>query len=286
MYRKAGQSISRIRRLDEVLIRSQKAPSGTQVSPVELKGVTGDWIRGPEAGTGAGPEAAVLYLHGGAFVSGSPATHRELAARVSAAGGVPVFSPEYRLAPEHPFPAAIEDALSVYQWLQDEGYPPSRVVIGGESSGGGLALQALLTMKQQRMELPRAAFFLSPVTGWSGLEGDSYSSRASKDPLLSAAQCRFTAAAYVGESPKKTPLLRPAEMDLAGLPPMWIHVGDHEILLSDSQRLAHRAEMSGVDVEFKVWPGLWHVFQTAARLVPEAKTSLEDLGRFIREHLG
>jgi len=206
-------------------------------------------------------------------------------ARVSAAAGVRAFSPEYRLSPQHPFPAAIEDVLAAYRWLQGEGYAPCRLGIGGESSGGGLALQALLAMKERGMELPRAAFFLSPVTDWSRLDGESYFTRAAKDPLLSLGQCRFTAAAYVGGNPRDTPLLSPAEMDLTGLPPMWIQVGDHEILLSDAQRLARRAAMAGVEVEFRVWPGLWHVFQTAARLVPEARASLEDLGRFLRKHL-
>jgi len=294
LYRKAGPSISRIRELDRVLIRSQKPPRGTRVTPVafggdpaqrsargDSGGLSAEWIRGP----GAGTHAAIVHLHGGAFVSGSPATHREMAARISGAAGVQVLSPEYRLSPEHPFPAAVEDVLSAYQHLRDQGYSPSRVAIGGESSGGGLALQALLTMKERGMELPAAAFFLSPVTDWSRMDGDSYATRASQDPLLSLEQCRFTAAAYIGDAPLDTPLLRPFEMDLAGLPPMWIQVGDHEVLVSDSERLAQQASKAGLEVEFRVWPGLWHVFQAAARVVPEARASLEELGRFIRRHL-
>ena len=280
MYRKAGQSVPRLRELDTVLIRSQKPPKGTRITSVRDE-VSGDWIRGP----GAGTEAVILHLHGGAFVTGSPATHRELAARVSASAGVVVFSPDYRLSPEHPFPAAIHDVLSVYRWLRSQGYPPSRVILGGESSGGGLALQTLLTMKEQGIDLPRAGFFLSPVTDWIGFDGESYGTRAHEDPLLSLAQCRFTAGQYVGSGPADTRLLRPTEMDLSGLPPMWIQVGDHEILLSDAERLAQRAADAGIEVDFKVWSGLWHVFQTTARLVPEARESLEDLGRFIRKHL-
>jgi acetyl esterase/lipase len=236
-------------------------------------------------GPGAGSEGAILHLHGGAFVTGSPATHRELAARISASAGIRVLSPEYRLSPEHPFPAAIEDAQAAYRWLLEQGYSPSRVFLGGESSGGGLALETLLTLKEQGDELPRAAFFLSPVTDWRRFDGESYVTRAAKDPLLSPAQCRFTATLYAGEAPADTPLLTPTEMDLTGLPPMWIQAGDYEVLLSDAQRLAQRAKEAGVEVEFKAWPGLWHVFQTAARVVPEAKASLEDLGRFLRRHL-
>jgi len=166
-----------------------------------------------------------------------------------------------------------------------KGYPPSQVILGGESSGGGLALQSLVAMKEEELERPRAAFFLSPVTDWVGFDGASYTTRAHKDPILFVQQCQYTAAQYVGNEPETTPLLRPTEMDLSGLPPMWIQVGDHEILLSDAERLAQRAAAAGVDVCYKVWPGLWHVFQTAARVVPEARKSLDELGRFIVSHL-
>jgi len=248
---------------------------------VKLNGLSGDWIQAP----GARSDATILFLHGGAFVTGPPATHRELAARVSASAGVRVLSLAYRLAPEHPFPAAIEDSLSAYQWLLDQGHTPSNLVLGGESSGGGLALQVLLSMKQKENPLPKAAFFLSPVTDWVDFDGESFSTRATLDPLLSQSQCEFTASLYVGETPRETPLLRPTEMDLTGIPPMWIQVGDHEVLLSDAERLARRASDAGVEVDFKVWPGLWHVFQGAARFVPEAKDSIEELGTFTRKHL-
>jgi acetyl esterase/lipase len=274
-------SIEKLRGLDAVLIRSQMPPRGTRVSAVALNGLSGEWILGP----GAGPDATILHLHGGAFVSGSPATHRELVARISASAGVRVLSVDYRLAPEHPFPAAVEDTLVAYRWLLDQGCTPSHLILGGESSGGGLALQALLSMKRDGIPLPCAAFFLSPVTDWVGLEGESYATRAAVDPLVSPSQCRFTASRYLGDHPRDSPLLRPAEMDLAGLPPMWIQVGDHEVLLSDAQRLAQRAESAGVDVDLKVWPGLWHVFQAAARVVPEARDSIEELGCFVRKRL-
>ena len=282
MYRRAGQSVSALRKLDDVLVRSEALPKGTRVSRGSLNGRYAEWIQARDART----DAVILQLHGGAFVTGSPATHRELAARISAATGVRVFSPEYRLAPEHPFPAALHDVLEVYRWLVDEVGSASRVIIGGESSGGGLALQALLAMKEEGQPLPAAAFFMSPVTDWVDFDGESYATRATVDPLLSLGQCRFTASLYVGENSKSTPLLRPLTMDLAGLPPMWIQAGDHELLLSDAERLARRAADAGVEVDFKVWPGMWHVFQAAARLVPEGRNSLADLGRFVGRHLG
>jgi monoterpene epsilon-lactone hydrolase len=282
MYRRAGQSVSDLRKLDDVLVRSEALPKGTRVSRGSLNGRYAEWIQARDART----DAAILQLHGGAFVTGSPATHRELAARISAATGVRVFSPEYRLAPEHPFPAALQDVLGVYRWLVDEMGPASRVIIGGESSGGGLALQALLAMKEEGQPLPAAAFFMSPVTDWVDFDGDSYTTRVAVDPLLSPEQCRFTASLYVGENAGNTPLLKPVGMNLAGLPPMWIQAGDREILLSDAERLARRAAEAGVEVDFKVWPGMWHVFQAAARLVPEGRDSLTDLGRFVGKHLG
>ena len=280
-FRKAGRSIPELRKLDESIVRSQRPPKGTQISPVSVNGLSAEWIQGP----GAGSDAAILHLHGGAFIMGSPATHRELAARVSTSAGVRALSLDYRLAPEHPFPAAIEDTLSAYQWLLDHGHAPSRLFLGGESSGGGLALHALISMKKRAIPLPKAVFFLSPMTDWSGLDGESYTTRANLDPFISRSQCQFTALQYVGDHPRDTPLFRPTEMDLAGLPPMWIQVGDQEVLLSDAERLAQRAGEAGVDVDFKAWPGLWHVFQGAAAFVPEGRDSIEELGRFVRKHL-
>jgi acetyl esterase/lipase len=246
-----------------------------------VNGLDAEWIHGP----GAESDDAILYLHGGAFIMGSPAIHRELASRISAAAGVRVLSLDYRLAPEHPFPAALEDTKSAYGWLVAQGHDPSQIVIGGESSGGGLALQALLSLKEDGIPLPSSGFFLSPVTDWIELDGDSFSTRAQLDPLVSLSQSHYTASLYVGGSSKETPLLQPAKMDLAGLPPLWIQVGDHEVLLSDAERLAQRAAEGGVPVDFKVWPGMWHVFQGAARLVPEARESVEELGSFVRKSL-
>jgi acetyl esterase/lipase len=246
-----------------------------------MDGLPGEWVDGPWANT----DRVVLFLHGGAFVMGSPASHRELAARISAVGGARVLSPDFRLAPEHAFPAALEDTKWAYRWLLDQGNTPSRIAIGGESSGGGLALQALLSMKQERMDLPGAALFLSPVTDWIALDGESYSTRAAVDPLLSPSQCRHTASLYAGQAAEEEPLLQPTRLDLSGLPPMWIQVGDHEVLLSDAERLARRAGEAGVEVDFRVWPGMWHVFQATARFVPEARASIEELGRFLRNKI-
>lgn len=279
--RRAGLTAAEQRKLDDLMVRTQHPPRGTTVSPVNVHDLPAEWVHGP----GAEPDAAILYLHGGGFIMGSPATHRELAARVSSAGKARVLSLGYRLLPEFAFPAALDDTKAAYQWLLDRGYAPNRLIIGGDSSGAGLALQALISLRDEGVPLPCVGFLMSPVTDWVDPGGDSFATRAALDPLVSPAQCRRTSPQYVG-SHARDPLLRPAEMDLAGLPPLWIQVGDHEVLLSDAERLADRAAQDGVEVSFKIWPGMWHVFQSAARYVPESRQSIEELALFLRRRLG
>ena len=279
--RRAGLSAGELRKLERLMAQSQRPPRSTRVSPVVVDERPAEWVFAP----GAESHAAVLYLHGGAFVMGSPATHRELAAHISAAAAAGVFSLDYRLAPELPFPAALDDAKAAYRWMLGKGYPPARLVVGGDSSGAGLALQVLVSLRDEGAPLPAAGFFMSPVTDWVALDGESYAGKAAVDPMLSKAQCRHTADLYAGGRGNDAPLLRPAEMDLAGLPPLWIQVGECEVLLSDAERLAARAAEDGLEVDFKQWPGMWHVFQTAARHVPEGRESLEELAVFLREKL-
>jgi acetyl esterase/lipase len=274
----AGTSVEELRRLAEGVARVQRLPPGVDVRPVQADGASGEWVCGPDARS----DSAILYVHGGAFVCGSPEMSREVAARISLAAGVPVFSASYRLAPEHPFPAALQDVIAACRWLSEEG---RRIVIGGESSGGGLALQALLTLRDAGAPLPAAAFFLSPATEWVRFDGESYTDRAALDPLISPEMCRYTAGLYVADSDPATPLLTPTAMDLSGLPPLLIHVGDHEVMRSDSVRLAERARECSVPVDLTVWPGMWHVFQGAARFVPEARASIREVGSFVARHL-
>jgi len=280
-FKRAGGSVSELRKLDEFIIKNQKIPTGTEISRVLDEGIAAEWVRAPAAQA----QRAILYLHGGAFVMCSPATHRELAARLSACTNAAVLVLDYRLAPECPFPAAMQDAVSAYRWLLDKGYKEGHLVIGGDSAGGGLVLQTLIALRDEESPLPAAAFFLSPVTDWVHFDGESYSTRANVDPLNTPEMCRFTASHYVGDNDPETPLLSPAKMDLSGLPPLCIHVGDHEVLLSDSVRLAQRAHACTVDVEFKIWPGMWHVFQTSARFAPEARQSIDEIGRFVVNHI-
>ena len=280
-FRRAGTSIPEWRRLVASYIKNQKIPVGTEIWPVLVDGIAAELVRAPIAQT----DNVILYLHGGAFVMGSPATHRELAARLSAAANARVLVLDYRLAPEHPFPAAVQDAISAYRWLLDQGCTEKRLAIGGDSAGGGLTLQTLMALRDEKAPLPSAAFFLSPVTDWVRFDGESFSTRADIDPWITLEMCKFTASQYVGDNDPKTPLLNPTNVDLSGLPPLCIHVGDLEVLLSDSVRLAARARVANVEVELKIWPGMWHVFQSFAAFVPEARQSLDEIGRFVGSHV-
>jgi monoterpene epsilon-lactone hydrolase len=281
-FRRAGRSIAEWRSIMEQFIGSQIIPTGTEICPVLVNGIAAEWVRVP----GAQTDVAILYLHGGAFVMGSPATHRELAARLSASANAQVLVLDYRLAPEYSFPAAMQDAISAYRWLLNQGYTEKRIAIGGDSVGGGLTLQALIALRDEGSTLPSAAFFLSLVTDWVRFDGESFSTRATSDPWITLDTCKFTAAHYVGSSDPATRLFYPTDMNLSGLPPLCIHVGDHEVLLSDSARLAERARACHVQVELKTWPRMWHVFQTTAVFVPEARQSLEEIGRFVGRYVG
>jgi len=280
-FRRAGNSVSAWKKLMDMFIKFQRLPAGTEITAVTVGNTPAEWVRLP----GSSEEHAILYLHGGAFVMGSPATHRELAARLSVATGTRLLVLDYRLVPEYPFPAAVEDAKSAYLWLLAQGYSPEHVSIGGDSAGGSLTIQTLLALRDAGDPLPAAGFCMSPPLDWVRFDGDSYQTRARVDPWITEEMCRFTGGLYVGGNDPQTPLLNPLEMDLAGLPPLCIHVGDDEVLLSDSVRLAKRAQAAGVEVEFKIWPGMWHVFQTNAASVPEAQQSLEEISHFVRNQL-
>ncbi|MHC4472192.1 MAG: alpha/beta hydrolase [Planctomycetota bacterium] len=280
-FRRAGTSVERLRGLTDFFVESQKVPADTEIDPVMVGDLAAEWVRAP----GVRTDAVVLYLHGGGFVMGAPATHRELAARLSAAIGAPLLSLDYRLAPEHPFPAAMEDAVAAYRWLLAEGHVPDRLAIGGDSAGGSISLQALIRMRDERTALPAAALLMSPATDLR-CEGESFTSMVGVDPLLTQEMCRFTASLYVADADPDTPLLSLPRADLTGLPPLCIHAGEHDLLLSDSLRLAERARACGVEVELRTFPGMWHVFQAAARFVPEARASIEGMGRFVAARLG
>jgi acetyl esterase/lipase len=255
-----------------------RLPAQLLCQPVNADRVPAQWIRWP-----GGSDRVLLYLHGGAYCLGSVHTHRELMGRMAQATGCRVLALDYRLAPEHPFPAGLEDLLAAYGWLLAQGIDPAQIFLAGDSAGGGLTVAGLLALRDAGMPLPGGGICLSPWVDLT-LSGASIQERAKADPILDPASLARYAAAYAGETPLTAPLLSPLYAALHGLPPLLIQVGADEILLDDALGLARKAREAGVDVTLQVWPGLFHVFQTVAFL-PETRQALEGAARFV-ERLG
>jgi len=254
-------------------------PEGTVEDATIVGGVPGLWVRAP----GATDDITLLYLHGGGYAIGSPNTHRGLIGSLSAAIGGRVLAPDYRLAPEQPFPAAVDDAVAVYRALV-ETTPAERVAIGGDSAGGGLTLALLVALRDAGDRLPACAFALSPWTDLAST-GATMSTRAEDDPLISLEGTQFGSAHYLAGADPKHPLASPLYADLHGLPPLLIQAGDAEVLLDDSVRLAARARECGVDVTLDVWPEMIHVWQFFAGQVPEADDAIGKIAAFVRSRI-
>jgi len=264
--------------LDAAARRLVKLPNNCKVVPIDIEGLYAEWIS-----TGITlKHKVILYLHGGGYALCSANTHRPLAARIGKASGVKVLFPEYRLAPEHPFPAAIEDAVNVYRWLLHQGFSPSNIVFAGDSAGGGLCIAAALVLRDQNEPLPAAIVCLSP---WVDLtsSGESYRKNKWIDPYLSIEAVRAAVRMYAGDEKPDHPLISPIFADLSGLPPLFIQAGNHEILQSDAEKLAAQARNAGVPFTLKVWKGMWHVWQISGDALPEARKAIKEIGIFIRK---
>lgn len=252
-------------------------PPEVKIEHVSAPAAPAEWLRPPSAVAGR----AVLYLHGGGYVIGSPRSHRHLAAAIASAGAASALLLDYRLAPEHPYPAAVEDATAAYGWLLDQGISPSRIVIGGDSAGGGLTVATLVALRDAGVALPAGGVCISP---WVDLtfSGASYRTRVDADPIVTRPGIDRMAAAYLGATSPKTPLASPLFADLRGLPPLLIHVGDAEVLLDDSVMLAERARAAGVSAELEVWDRMIHVWHWFLPMLDEAQSAVEKIGRFVR----
>ncbi len=250
------------------------------LEPVDAGGVPAAWV----TAAGARPGCVILYLHGGGYIIGSIKSHRELAARLSRAAAVRVLLIEYRLAPEHPHPAAVEDATAVYRWLLGTGIAPSRIAIGGDSAGGGLTVAALVALRDAGQPLPAAGVCLSPWVDLEGL-GESMTRKAAVDPMVQYEGLREMAKMYLAGLDPRTPLAAPLYADLSGLPPLLIQVGTAETLLDDSTRLAERARKAGVDVTLEPWEEMIHVWQAFAPVLPEGQQAIDRIGSFIQSHI-
>jgi Esterase/lipase len=276
-------SIEEARGQQAAALASLPRLSETVTQPVYVAGMQAEWVTMPNVP--ADEPGVVLYMHGGAFMTGSCETHRDLAARISQSSRKRVLVFEYRLAPEHCFPAANEDCLAAYRWLLQEGVIPDHIVIGGESVGGYLALATLLSLRNAGEPLPAAAFLMSPHTDFVHFDSSTYESNAEADPLGSRETSLQCARLYTGMERSEDPILCPVNAELEGLPPLLVHAGSNEVLLGECERLVHRARIAGVSAEIVVWEHMWCAFQLMAGIVPEGVESIEQIGQFVQRHL-
>jgi epsilon-lactone hydrolase len=255
-------------------------PPDVAIERVTVPDRPAEWLRPP----GARTDAAILYLHGGGYVIGSPRSHRHLAAAIARAAGTAGLLVDYRLAPEHPFPAAVEDAVAAYQWLLAGGLAPRRLVVAGDSAGGGLTIALLLALRDRGLPRPAAGVCISP---WVDLtcSGATYATKAAVDPIVTRQSTTAMAHAYAGAHDPKAPLLSPLYADLRGLPPLLVQVGSDEVLLDDALGLGERARAAGVDVTVEEWPAMIHVWHWFLPMLAEAERAIGVIGEFVRARL-
>jgi acetyl esterase/lipase len=261
----------------EQLVAMAPPLNDVQCVPVDAGGVPAEWVTAP----GAREDHAILYLHGGGYCIGSINTHRALAADVSRAAAGRVLLVDYRLGPEHVFPAAVDDATAAYRFMIGGGIRPARAAIAGDSAGGGLTVAALLALRDAGDKLPAAGVCLSP---WLDLtmSGASMDGKAALDPMVQRDRLQRLADAYLGKSDAQHPLASPLFADLQGLPPLLVHVGTAETLLDDSTRFAERARRADVDVTLDVWDDMIHVWHAFGSVLPEARQAIERIGAFLQ----
>jgi epsilon-lactone hydrolase len=239
-----------------------------------------EWLTPPAART----DAVVLYFHGGGYAIGSPRSHRHLAAAIARAAGTRALLLDYRLAPEHPFPAALDDAVAAYEWLLARGIAPGRIVLGGDSAGGGLTVATLIALRDRGMPRPGGGICISP---WVDLtcSGASYATKAAADPIVTRDGVEALAQAYVGTGDRKAALVSPLYADLRNLPPLLVQVGSDEVLLDDALGLGARARAAGVDVKVEEWPAMIHVWHWFQPMLDEAEKAIAGIGDFVRARI-
>lgn len=254
-----------------------KAVVSFESQPVTVAGVPAEWI----TITGATPDKVLLYLHGGSYTAGSIFTHRTLAANTAWVTGARTLLIDYRLAPEHVYPAALEDAGLAYAWLIEQGFRPDQLFVAGDSAGGGLAIALLLKLRDLGKPMPSRLICYSPWTDLA-LTGETYQSNAKKDVVVSVDELRQSSAFYLGGVDPCTPYASPLYGDAQGLPATLVQVGSDEMLLSDAVRWADAARLAGVAVSLEVWDGMQHEWQYVARLIPEGRQALEHVREFVQ----
>jgi epsilon-lactone hydrolase len=280
LKRRYGPAEESRRQLQRIAALTPKPPAGTQTRSVSAGGVSADYVTMPVSH----PDRHVLYLHGGAYRAAAPANYRHFTWRIAAATGASVLALDYRLAPEHPFPAALDDAIAAYRWLLAGRAEPGKTLIMGDSAGGGLTLAMLLKLRDDGLPLPAAAVAVSPWTDLA-LTGASLKLNARADPMLDVTHMPMLAAEYLGGADPRLPYVSPLYGDPAGLPPILIQVGSDEILLDDAVRMHERLRRAGCRAELEIWPRMPHVWHAFAPVLPEARRAIARIGDFARQHL-
>jgi monoterpene epsilon-lactone hydrolase len=258
-------------------------PRGVTLEHVNAGGIPGERIVAP----GAGSRLWIFYIHGGGWAQGINDNHRVFVAALSLATGARGLLPEYRLTPEHPFPAGLNDCVTAYRWLLSQGVAPSDIVMAGESAGATLVLATALALRESGDALPAALIALSPATDMA-MTGETFHTKALVDPILGSGLAQDAFALYTnhGATDPRNPLVSPLYADVHGLPPTLIQVGTQEALLSDSTRMAQKMKAAGVEVKLEVWPGMFHAFSAGSDYFPEGRLAMKHIVKFIRQHLG
>jgi acetyl esterase/lipase len=255
-------------------------PSDVTVQPVIANGVKAEWTSTPDAD----PSKVILYMHGGGYVICSLDSHRHLVAEAGRAAGARTLAIDYRLAPEHPFPAPVEDTVAAYRFLLDSGIRPTSIALGGDSAGGGLVVGALLAIREAGLPLPGCGWCISPWVDMEAL-GESFTDRAAADPTVQKATILMMAQYYLGGANPRHPHAAPLYGDLRGLPPLLIQVGAHETLLDDSIALARKAGAADVPVDLQIWPEMIHIWHIYFPMLSAGRRAIAQAGSFIRNAL-
>ena len=273
----AEVDVRSIRRLWNYLGALTVTAFGVKKTHEEINGLYVEWLTPVDRMD----DKLLLYLHGGGYVVGGCDMHRQVVSHIARAGRIQALLPEYRLSPESKYPAAIEDALGIYRTLLARGTQAENIVLAGDSAGGGLVMATLLSLRDAGEPLPAAAILLSPFLDATA-SGESMQSRAMQDPWFHAQDILMIADYYCEPQQRRDPLVSPVFADVGGLPPLYIQVGDDEILLSDSERIAENIIAAGGEIRLEIWPEMWHVFQMFVGKMPESGRAIDNIGDFIR----
>jgi len=277
-FRSTRMSIKDYRKLTDQNSRFlPPIPKDVDVERFDADDISATWISPVDADR----NKVILHFHGGGYVIGGINAYKMMCIPMAQTLNMKILLPDYRLAPEHQFPAALEDGLKIYRWLLEQGFKAKDIIISGDSAGGGLALATTLSLRDNNEPLPAGVICISPWVDLT-LSGESHITNADTDVVLTTEVLREWASAYTDESNWRNPLVSPIHADFHGFPPLFIQVNDDEILLDDTKALAQKAQANGVDVSLMVWHGLWHAWHTAGTMIPESKKTYEEIGQFLK----